>query len=500
MKNKIGKFSVLVVLGILLASGIALQPASAQVTVTTTDLGTLGGRHSAASDINDLGQVVGQADDPDHNAFPFLWTEADGMTNLGALGVSWGAATSVNELGTVVGDAIWPSGSRHAFRWTAAEGMVDLGTLPPVVGCPSPEPPWSAATAINDLGQIVGVSTNCQGVLHAVLWDSDTIIDLGTLGGDIASVLENPYIRSAPEDINELGQVVGWSWTADGERYPFLITPQDSDGDGTPDKWAERDEREVREGLPMVTNLLMTNLGTLGGTTGNVANAINNLGQIVGVSTILGPQGDSLISRAFFWEDGVMMDIFAPDSESVSLALDINDLEQVVGQTDIWSTTGSRAFLWTPTDGATDIGSVGGANCYSESRANAINNINQAVGSYCIGDNLYHAVLYSIEEPPQTVEERLDALREKIKNQIASGAIGKGQGNSLLKKIDAAKKKFTQVTGNTQPEEQSVKTTINILKATINQIDAYEKAGIISETDADELVTDFNQLIADIGG
>src|SRR5262249_20647602 len=96
-------------------------------------------------------------------------------------------------------DAPYPSFS-HAFLWQNG-GMQDLGVLP---GCSV-----SAAAAINDYGQVVGTSegdtrndgSGASGRIHAVLWQSGKITDLGTPGGGLRNV--HPY------SINNTGQVVG---------------------------------------------------------------------------------------------------------------------------------------------------------------------------------------------------------------------------------------------------------------------------------------------------
>jgi probable HAF family extracellular repeat protein len=73
---------------------------------------------------------------------------------------------------------------------------------------PLPGDSTSAATAINDRGQVVGISGECDiavgqlSARHSVLWEKDTVINIGDLGGDA---------WHTPMDINAAGDVVGFS-------------------------------------------------------------------------------------------------------------------------------------------------------------------------------------------------------------------------------------------------------------------------------------------------
>jgi probable HAF family extracellular repeat protein len=119
----------------------------------------------------------------------------------------------INNAGTVVGVSdismltrvpagFNPIGNRdlfisHAFVWRGTS-LKDLGTLPGGY--------YSFAAAINQRGQIVGTSENNQidpasgnPEFHAVLWDNDKILDLGTLGG----------AASLAATLNDRGQVIG---------------------------------------------------------------------------------------------------------------------------------------------------------------------------------------------------------------------------------------------------------------------------------------------------
>src|SRR5207253_1359102 len=66
-------------------------------------------------------------------------------------------STALNRSGEVVGSSTTSTGDQHAFAWTQAGGMIDLGTLPGAT--------YNRANAVNDAGQVVGLSGN-----HAVLW------------------------------------------------------------------------------------------------------------------------------------------------------------------------------------------------------------------------------------------------------------------------------------------------------------------------------------------
>jgi probable HAF family extracellular repeat protein len=91
---------------------------------------------------------------------------------------------------------------------------------------------------------------------------------LGTLGGAQGS--------SVALAINDPGQVVGYSYTADGSLHATL--------------WSHG---------------ATTDLGTLPGGTISEATGINNRGDIVGWSTY----GGTSYSHAFLWTDGIMIDL-----------------------------------------------------------------------------------------------------------------------------------------------------------------------------------------------
>jgi probable HAF family extracellular repeat protein len=141
----------------------------------------------------------------------FLWQEGI-MTALPTLGGNNAQALGVNNLGQVVGFAEQSTQDPscippqvldiQAVLWGPQLG--EIHTLAPLPGDISA---W--AIGINDLGQIIGVSGDCVSPnfnapgattpQHAVIWQGGTVTDIGTLGGS--------YIF--PWAINSTGQVVG---------------------------------------------------------------------------------------------------------------------------------------------------------------------------------------------------------------------------------------------------------------------------------------------------
>jgi len=219
--------------------------------------------------------------------------------------------------------------------------ITDLGTL---------GGQWSDAYAINDLGQVVGLSQTAGGSSHTFLYDNGNMIDLYPLNGQ----------DSEPMGINNFGQVASGVIANDGIYYPAVY--------------------DTHTGNIMIP-------GSLGGVNpGGIAGAamaINSSGQVVGYSYV--PSGEW---HAFFYDKGVMQDIGCLPNETgvcYSYAIDINNRGQVVG-----GTGSDHAFLYS--NGAmTQIEPADS----SAGRAYSINNQGQVVGYYYNQSNVGRAFLYS---------------------------------------------------------------------------------------------------------
>ena len=309
---------------------------------TLIDLGTLGGpnSNSAWPGINSKGMVVGIAETAEPGGenwscrffFPsatgnqclgFVW-ESGVMTEIPTWpgGVN-GFATEVNNRGQVVG-------------W-AEHGVEDSTCNPPVVLqfrgylfdtrtgemrelTPLPGDSTSTGNAINERGQVVGISGRCANAVggfsaeHAALWERDgTVIEIDNLGGEA---------WHTPMDINDQGDVTGFGNPASvpGDAFAphaFLWTGQGSIVD-----LGVLDDDESSQGL-----------------------GINDRGQIVGLSR--GPGGD----RAVLWEKGEMIDLntVTPDYDGTLLfAGHINDAGVITGAARDADTGETVAFIATP--------------------------------------------------------------------------------------------------------------------------------------------------------
>lgn len=256
-----------------------------------------------------------------HVCLGFAW-QGRTMSALPTLGGENGFAAGVNLQGQVVG---WAETSVHdptcrspqvlqfrAVLWEPRTGQ--RRQLPPLPGDST-----SAATAINNKGQAVGISGECdvavgrRSATHAVLWDGATITDLGSLGGD--------YWHT-PMAINDSGVVVGFSNPPGG----------DLDGDNLRAfVWTKADG--------------MKDLGLLPGDAFSQALGINAQGQIVGVSC-----GD--LCHAVLWQDGHvyllrdLVDAGFPDY--LWSARDINDSGRITGRMYLASTGKPVAYVATP--------------------------------------------------------------------------------------------------------------------------------------------------------
>jgi probable HAF family extracellular repeat protein len=317
-----------------------------------TDLGTLGGPNSAVLwPVKNIGGIVSgiaQTDEPDplnetwscgfffpqatrtgKRCLGFRWEDGV-LTRLPTLGGTHGFATGTNNLGETVGwaenkvyDPTCVAPQQLQFRavvWGPRDNQ--LRQLRPL---PDTGDTVSAATALNDSGQVVGISGICDqavgrfSAIHSVLWEHGTrAIEIGDLGG---------VAWNTPMAINERGDVVGFAnaSAADG-------------GNMNPRAFLWIRDQGIR------------NLGAVPGDLTSQATGINEWRQIVGQSCDVNDN-----CRGFLWQNGEMTDlndlVVGDYDDLITTANDIDDFGRITGQAFDADTGQFFAFVATPVFG-----------------------------------------------------------------------------------------------------------------------------------------------------
>ena len=303
-----------------------------------TDLGTLGGPNSSVTwnVKNTQGIIVGisQTADPEplgeswSSAFFYSTPNNVGYINLGFVweqtlnqmrglpnfpGGNNGFATGANNLRQAVG---WAENDVHDPTCVSPQvlqfrpAMWSLGPpdqiqeLPLISGDTS-----GAATAINDNGQIVGISGICDQAIgrhtakHAVLWENGGVTDLGNLGAEW---------WNTPTAINQRGDIVG-----------FAGDPAFVEGDIVHAfMWTKEDGIRQLKPLPRRTPPHVD----------SEAYGINEARQVVGISC----DADFVDCRAVVWNHGNtptdLNDFKGSYGPRLESAKDINDNGEITGR------------------------------------------------------------------------------------------------------------------------------------------------------------------------
>ena len=366
--------------------------------------------------INDLRQVVGFTgpQNASQRERAFQWTEGSGVVELGTLSLpdhEISQAFAINNAGQVVGLSCSIIGERHAFAWEAGPGMIDLGE--------------GIAFDINEAGLATG-----SGGSGPFLWEASTgRFDLTPIA---------PATRVSPAAINNAGQVAGAALFPPAPccaATAFLWDP----------------------------NSGILSLGA-SNPNGPPAEAINDAGQVVGTTQIIAPNGFPQ-PRAYLWETLTGITLLDPigsiNGFSKGYAHDINNLGQVVGSTTVVNGE-AHAFVWEEGAGMIDLGTLPGEN---GSEARAINN-----DGWIAGQSGKRGVLWK-PLGAGTPVERILVLIEDVQCLRDQGAINHGQARGLTAKLEAALASL---------ESYQVNASQNQLLAFANQI-----AGFIPRTLSD---------------
>jgi len=283
----------------------------------------------------------------------YVVTDVGPLNDLSELFSGGGGA--VNNQGIVAGQASLPGGTDRAFRWTRGT-LLDLGTLGGLM---------ASARSINQRGQIAGWSeTVPNGPVHSFFWDQGTMLDLGTFGGDF----------SEANHVNDRGQTVGFACTTVPDPEPF---PAVGATECHAFVWAAG---------------VLTDLKTLGGPN-SIAIANSNSGQIVGWSQVddnIDPNFGFADLHAATWANGTITRL-ADLGGGVSLATAINEQGVAVGLSLVPDDSTQHAVIWQ--NGVLSDLDPGPAVDFA-SQANSINNRGVIVGMSISNDFMPFAAVW----------------------------------------------------------------------------------------------------------
>jgi uncharacterized membrane protein len=312
-----------------------------------------GGTFSQASGINDFGAVTGTADGPGTVVSPdptlpnqqcadltqpFLWTAKTGIQGLGTEGwdpyFQFGGecmsffSEGINNSSQVVGEM--PSGPdlyAWGFTWTSANGFSLFG------GSWSP----TFVNGISNKAQIVGQNAESYDISYATSWQNGVATNLGALNSSGDSATSS----SSANDVNNTGQIVGWSTISPisvGACYDFF-DPTDC----------------IIHAVLWTPGAVISDLGTLPGDQYSIALKINSSGQVIGSSgnTLQEPFQLQVIGRPFIWSarNGIQdlnTLIHSNSGWVLNSAADINVWGQIVGNGTLNGQ--SHGYLLTPND------------------------------------------------------------------------------------------------------------------------------------------------------
>jgi probable HAF family extracellular repeat protein len=194
---------------------LIVTSSESEVRYTITDLGVLpGAERSFATDINDLGEVVGTSGGADSRP-AFMWRSSTGRVDLRAIGNQ----PRVNNRGEVTGFSYLKSATgsiRHALVWSATEGIKDLGTF---------GKDRSRSIAINDRGDVlVHALWENKPALGGSVWQSKAFICESS--GSVRPLMATQEATLRLVDINNERKTIGTLRTEKDRVDAFVWNPE----------------------------------------------------------------------------------------------------------------------------------------------------------------------------------------------------------------------------------------------------------------------------------
>jgi probable HAF family extracellular repeat protein len=434
----------------LACASILSSAALAQDTYKVSDLGRV-----VPLGMNSVGQVVGR---DLNNGHPFIWTPSTAHGTSGTftypaeLASYFGYATAINDLGQMVGWYDYSETEIRSFLWTPTSANATTGTTVFPMGDLN-----AGATAINALGQI-----STGGIQGAWVWTPD--IANGSTGSD-------QYVgEGTATGINYYGQLALTLDIFGISLGAYLVTPDSPNG-------AYSSFTQLQPVAGGVIDVFAIN--TSGCLTGSTSTAITSNGHT--------------LTHAYRWtpttpnsNDGTIVDI-DPVATRNSFGYSIDDSGRVCGALTLDDTRNTyHAFI---SKGSTliDLNKYVGANSgIVLSKSHQSNSANEII---CEGylNGSWHGFLLT----PSTVTQDTITLEQQVMHLVQLGALLPANGQSLYAKLNSA---LTKLNAGDKSG------AISDLKAFINQVKTFIKTGKLTTVDGQGLIDAANLVIAALGG
>src|SRR5438067_3151275 len=305
------------------------------------------------------------------------------LSTLASLGGTSSGGNSINDQSWVSGYSRMADRNRHATLWRNSL-LTDLGTL----GGPNSSVTWNVK---NTAGIIVGISqTATTPEPNGENWSSAAFYSTPNNVGyiNLGFVWQNNQIRGLPPfpggnngfatGANNLGQVVGWA--ENGVHDPNCCCTQVLQF--RPAVWTLGPPDQIQD-LPLIP-------GDRSGT----ANAINDNGQIVGISGICDQAvGRHSAKHAVLWENGQVTNIYpnapAPWWNTPTAINQRGDVVGFAGEPAFVVGDILHAFMWTREDGIRQLKPLPNRTPkHVDSEAYGINEARQVIGVSCDADQV----------------------------------------------------------------------------------------------------------------
>jgi len=302
------------------------------------------------------------------------------ISNLPSLGGTSSGGNSINDQSWVAGYSRLPNRNRHAALWRNSS-LTDLFTL----GGPNSSVTWNVK---NTQGIIVGISQTADPEPLGESWSSAAFYSSPNNVGyiNLGFVWQNNQMRGLPNfpggnngfatGANNLGQVVGWA--ENGVHDPTCCCTQVLQF--RPAVWTLGPPDQI-QALPLVF-----------GDSSGAATAINDNGQIVGISGICDQAvGRHTAKHAVLWQNGTVTDIYpnapAPWWNTPTAINQRGDVVGFAGDAAFVEGDVLHAFMWTREDGIRLLKPLPNRTPkHVDSEAYGINEARQVVGVSCDAD------------------------------------------------------------------------------------------------------------------